>query len=388
MTDLTTPQMLAQNYEFKKLLGEGANGKTWLAYDRLRNVHVAIKELKFNTTEEFKSLELFKREAEVLKSIEVRGVPKFYESIISNSVDSPCYIVQEFVDYPSIQEILDDHYKFSEQETLDLLVEVTKILFALQTRYSPPIIHRDIKPSNILCMKDDVGIHVYLIDFGAVANPQKKSGGSTIAGTFGYMAPEQMQGEVSIQSDFYALGATALHMLTGVSPYNIESEVFKLNFRPVISQEAPRTSNEMRQLLSLLLSPERENRPKDAQTLLKYLENVKRHRAPNYEATFQPATESADKINWLAKRYMASAESETTPTEQWKMADGLIRRMATLTDPDTGMLHNMFEYTFTAFNRTWCGFGITQDAANKQYNFPIKCKIRYNPMNPRINKIM
>ena len=211
--EIVTPAILNLDYRYIKLLGEGANGRTWLARDRRNALNVAIKELKF--VEDFKTFELFQREAEVLQSIRVRGVPRCYANITK---DLTSYIIQEYIPYPSLESMIDAGEIFEEDEVYSILDMVSEILFALETQYIPAIVHRDIKPGNILYQKATrtQEARVWLIDFGAVDNAHKQSSGSTIAGTFGYCAPEQLQGEVSVKSDYYALGATALHLLTGV----------------------------------------------------------------------------------------------------------------------------------------------------------------------------
>jgi len=83
---------------------------------------------------------------------------------------------------------------------------------------APPVVHRDIKPGNIIRRHD--GSYA-LVDFGAVADRLKPEGGSTVVGTYGYMAPEQFQGRASARSDLYGLGATALVMLTGREPEDL-----------------------------------------------------------------------------------------------------------------------------------------------------------------------
>lgn len=265
---IVTPEILNLDYRYVKLLGEGANGFTWLAKDRRNALDVAIKELKF--VDDFKSLELFQREAEVLQSVDVIGVPKCYKSI-TNGFTS--YIVQEYIPYPSLDSMLEEMRKtndvFEEEEVFFIIDKVSEILFALQTQYIPAIIHRDIKPGNILYRRSDRSNEgrVWLIDFGAVDNAHKQSSGSTIAGTFGYMAPEQLQGEVSPRSDFYALGATALHLLTGVFPYEIPNELFQLKFHPVIEEKAPDTSKPMVDLLDKLLASNAQERPQDVHEL-------------------------------------------------------------------------------------------------------------------------
>ena len=267
--EIITPKILNTDYRYIKLLGEGASGLTWLAKDRRTALDVAIKELKF--VDDFKSLELFEREAEVLQSVDVRGVPKCYKNITDGFTS---YIVQEYIPYPSLEKMLEDGEIFDEEEVYIILDKVSEILFALQTQYIPAIVHRDIKPGNILYKradsKDDEP-RVWLIDFGAVDNAHKQSSGSTIAGTFGYMAPEQLQGEVSPRSDFYALGATALHLLTGVFPYEIPNECFQLKFHPVIEENAPNTTKPTIELFDKLLASNAEHRPQDAHELRKLI---------------------------------------------------------------------------------------------------------------------
>ena len=76
------------------------------------------------------------------------------------------------------------------------------------------------------------GYRVWLIDFGAVANPQVKDGGSTVAGTYGYMAPEQLMGQPKPASDLYSMAVMAFYMLTGVPPEAIEVQDFRLLIDP------------------------------------------------------------------------------------------------------------------------------------------------------------
>jgi serine/threonine-protein kinase len=95
----------------------------------------------------------------------------------------------------------------------DWLAQLGDILDYLHSR-NPPIVHRDVKPANLLLRLQDSKI--FLLDFGAV----KEIGtiGSTRIGAPDYMAPEQNRGEPLPASDLYALGPTALFLLSGKSP--------------------------------------------------------------------------------------------------------------------------------------------------------------------------
>ena len=299
----TTPDALAQRYTYIELVGAGAAGKTYKAYDKLTGEHVAIKALRGQV--DFKTRELFEREVETLKSIDVKGVPKFIDFVESPDDSGEVYLVQEFVDGVSLSALLDDAKskgEVSNDETDQLakasespesdsalsdddkdkrvdvtideafvkrfIVEIAGILDALQTQYTPPIIHRDIKPSNILY--DSKSDRFYLIDFGSVTNPQRKSLNSTIAGTQGYMAPEQLLGDATIQSDFYGLGATALHLATGVSPVDMQADGFTLLYDKYID---PLEWNYLvKVLIKRLLAPSPADRPQSAREILEYFQ--------------------------------------------------------------------------------------------------------------------
>jgi hypothetical protein len=79
------------------------------------------------------------------------------------------------------------------------------------------VLHRDIKPSNVVVRPDGSPA---LVDFGSVRRIFRaaEESGSTVAGTYGYMPFEQYMGQASPASDFFALGATLLHLVTGRPP--------------------------------------------------------------------------------------------------------------------------------------------------------------------------
>ena len=277
-TENATPEVLRRNYEYIRILGEGANGRTWLAKDLRTGAEVAVKELK--VFDDFKQVELFARESEVLRSLDIRGVPKFYRSVAPEVATASGYLVQEYVPHPSLQRMLDEGHRFTESEVLGILYEVGRILYELQNRYAPPVLHRDIKASNILYD----GTRVWLIDFGAVANARVRSEGSTVAGTFGYMAPEQLMGDACEQSDFYALGATAVQLLTGIAPHEMECDVFRICLEPVFARAGVVVSAHCMALLEGLLSPDVSGRPASAVELERWVYNVREGRPPREDA--------------------------------------------------------------------------------------------------------
>lgn len=453
--DLETPQRIAKQYRYIELLGEGANGNTYLADALGKGKRVAIKALKLHQSALFKSFELFKREAETLSSIHVRGVPRFYESILSDDVGSECYIIQEYVDAPSIQSYLDGGRVFSERETLWVMRKVVDILRNLHTQYSPPIIHRDIKPSNILCRlpedtKEWENINPYLIDFGAVANAQSNSDKSTVAGTVGYMAPEQNFNECFPQTDLYALGATALHMLTGIAPYEMDFHTYALDYRKVLKEHAPKTSRHMRELLGRLLDYSYDKRPASALVVGMMIDRVLAGKkpAPRKSVTLGLGRFGAWLLWTFSRLYRSDIDFSSDiddalleplgddatrckteiglDLKKYGLVTGTIYKQVILPIKDSLRDNDKYlEYTFTVEDETWCGgdcnppwwlaekvddyvhgeyhslsilqklrrdkpkpwWEVRDDDYDERLDFPLKCVVIYLRKDPSYNRI-
>ena len=231
---LTTPIELADQYTFIEELGRGTQGHVYKATRKRDNAVVAIKQLRIDSIQTWKEYDLFMREAKTLKSLDIPGVVKFEDALEFLNIEHPAaYIVQEYIPGKSLGEMMRANYRFTTQQIFHFAIKLLTILQKLH-HHNPPIIHRDIKPSNILFKPQTAsdGFDLYLIDFGAVANPQIQSGGSTVAGTFGYMPPEQLMGKPCPESDIYALGATLAYMLSGVEPASMQVSDFKLMIEP------------------------------------------------------------------------------------------------------------------------------------------------------------
>ena len=125
---------------------------------------------------------------------------------------------------------------------------VLEVLVYLHGR-TPPVVHRDIKPSNLV-RRPDGGVS--LIDFGALQQVRRSelTVGSTIIGTPGFVAPEQMMGRALPASDLYSLGATLVQLLSGRNPSQLPSRGQRIDFRPYV-----RVSQAFAGFLSRLLAP-------------------------------------------------------------------------------------------------------------------------------------
>jgi serine/threonine protein kinase len=124
------------------------------------------------------------------------------------------YLVMEKIEGQSLAALTSRGGALSRADVVRFLRDAASVLEYLHGR-SPPVIHRDINPKNVIRRPD--GSYA-LVDFGAVRDRLKPEGGSTVVGTFGYMAPEQLQGRALPATDVYSVGATALRLLTGREP--------------------------------------------------------------------------------------------------------------------------------------------------------------------------
>jgi len=99
-------------------------------------------------------------------------------------------------------------------EKLQLVIQ---LLMALSTAHRNKIIHRDIKPENILV---NANLELKIADFGLalVLNDSNITNSSSIVGTPGYMAPEQIHGEKTQQTDLFAAGLVSFELITGNNP--------------------------------------------------------------------------------------------------------------------------------------------------------------------------
>jgi len=226
MGEWSAGSIIEGRYRLVEPLGQGGFGQTWRAQDSATGAPVALKQLDVRRMEDWKSLELFEREAKVLAQLDHPRIPRLVQFVPSRD-GRPGFLVQQLVPGHSLRELIDAGLRFDEVRVRTLAVELLEIAEYLHT-LNPGIIHRDIKPANV--MIDDAG-HAHLVDFGAVFEG-RSSGGSTVAGTFGFMAPEQLQGRSSPASDVYGVGMTLVAMLTGTDPSNLEQRRLKVDFRP------------------------------------------------------------------------------------------------------------------------------------------------------------
>jgi serine/threonine protein kinase len=195
-------------------LGAGSQGETLAAVDKREGRPVAIKRFTIRGAKSWKDVELAEREATVLASLDHPSLPRYIDHFEENGA---LYLVMEKVEGESLAARRRRQAPLQHEQVLRFLTDAAACLRYLHG-HAPPIVHRDIKPGNVLLRPD--GSYCF-VDFGSVRDRLKPEGGSTVVGTFGFMAPEQFQGRAAPVSDVYAVGATALSLITGREPEDL-----------------------------------------------------------------------------------------------------------------------------------------------------------------------
>jgi len=231
-------------------LGEGSQGRTFDAVDKRVGQPVAIKRFDVRGARSWKDVDLAEREARVLQSLSHPRLPRYIDHFEENGA---LYLAMEKIEGSSLASLRKRGQPLSEKDVVRLLHDAADVLGYLHGR-SPPVIHRDLKPGNVIRRPD--GSFAF-VDFGAVRDKLRPEGGSTVVGTFGYMAPEQFQGRALPGSDVYAVGATALAMLTGKEPEELPHKGLAIDVRAALRGVA---SERMVGVLEKMLDPDPDRR--------------------------------------------------------------------------------------------------------------------------------
>lgn len=249
-------------YEMRGLLGEGSQGSTFSGTDRKTDAAVAVKLFDLGKAKDWKALQLFEREVETLKRLSHPGVPQFIDVIVDADSGARA-LVMTAMPGETLANVVRRQGPLPEKRLWGVLVDAAGVLAAV---HKEGLVHRDLKPENLVQKPDGT---IGVVDFGGVGHVRAAQG-STVVGTFGYMAPEQLYGAQTAATDLYALGATLLTLATGKEPEDQPRQGLSID----VDAAAPQLSAPLRTVLKALLAPEPTGRPADAQALLVELRRI------------------------------------------------------------------------------------------------------------------
>ena len=284
---LETPvnKLIKGRYLIQKVLGRGGLGGTYLVLDaRYLDKHYILKEFAPTGSDPQswqKTQELLKGEAEILFQLQHPQIPHFLTCFESNG---HLFLVQEYVQGKTYSALIKDCQEqgqaLSEGAVIHLLADLLPVLAYI---HNNGVIHRDISPSNIILPAE--GGPPVLIDFGMgkqitemrhdpadqdanfIAHMRKLS----LVGKVGYAPYEQIElGICSPSSDLYALGVTAVVLLTGREPALLVNQS-SMQWQ---WQTYAKVSNGLSKILNKMLADTPANRYQSATEVLQDLQSL------------------------------------------------------------------------------------------------------------------
>ncbi|MBA2378657.1 MAG: protein kinase [Blastocatellia bacterium] len=247
---LAGTQLLAERYLLVRRLGKGAMGNVYVANDnKFSNRRVAIKTvrediLSSDSLQEGEAIARFEREAQAAASIQHPNTVSVTD--FGETSDGVFYLVMEYVEGETLHRLLRREGTLAVGRAVRLLRQIAD---GVGAAHEIGILHRDLKPANIFIMQKgsrdgfikvgDFGLakitNQTYTDISSNATPSSRG----IIGTPEFMAPEQMQPEVGVdtRADIYALGTIAYLMLGGKTPF--AGDMMQLVMQKIMHEPAP-----------------------------------------------------------------------------------------------------------------------------------------------------
>jgi tetratricopeptide (TPR) repeat protein len=206
---------LQGGFKILRVLGNGGMGIVYEAQDKALDRKVAIKKMREEIQQDERERARFLQEARLVAKMHHPNIVDIH-SIVED--DGELYLVFEHVEGETLDQVMNRKQRLSVKEAQYIF---RGVCHALEYAHQKAVIHRDLKPSNIMITTEG---RVKVMDFGIARQAKdallKSTKTNHVAGTPQYMAPEQEEGTVRVESDIFSLGACLYEVLTGERPYD------------------------------------------------------------------------------------------------------------------------------------------------------------------------
>jgi serine/threonine protein kinase len=270
-------------YRLDTVLGSGGMGIVYRAWDPQLARAVAIKVVK-RAEDDAAGRARLVREAQSLARLSHTNVCHVYDV---GSEGDEVWVAMELVDGPNLRQWAADHP--SHEELVPMLLGAAE---GLAAAHAAEIIHRDVKPENVLVTREGRAV---VTDFGlarvevpidpaasasAARIPQKLTATGAIAGTPGYLAPEQLTGgAIDARVDQFAWAVMAWELLAGLRPFPEAAEA-RLGAIEAGLKPPPRLPRHVAAALAQALSPSPQDRFASMRELIEAIRKPRRKRTP------------------------------------------------------------------------------------------------------------
>ncbi len=251
-------------FRLGKQIGAGGMGIVYKAIYEETGKEVALKVLPPGLVGDQKLLKRFEREIDILKRLQHPNIVRYYGG---GTHEGQRWYAMEYVDGGSLYDILKKKKKLTWEQAIQV---GRQLCAALEHAHNAGIIHRDLKPGNLFVTSKG---KIKLGDFGIARDTEATAltaAGKTV-GTYAYMAPEQIQGNVPLsrKTDLYATGCLLYEILTGETPFVTENPaemlMMHLNSDPYnVREKVIDCPMELDALIERLLAKNPDDRPYDA----------------------------------------------------------------------------------------------------------------------------
>jgi serine/threonine protein kinase len=227
MTRITPGTVIGGRYVIKRMLGEGGMSMVYLARDETLDMDVALKMIHSVLTNSEQAIAALREEARVTAALSHPNIVRLFNF---EQIGERNFMVVEYVDGPSLQDILDRQRRLSLEETLRYAEPIAQ---GLDYAHQSGVLHRDVKPTNIMIDSRQI---VKLTDFGIARRMKDQAlrlSRELRAGTPPYMAPEQLMGNIiDRRCDIYSFGVVVHECLSGAVPFESGSVEIQIMLKP------------------------------------------------------------------------------------------------------------------------------------------------------------
>jgi len=327
-----SPRARFGDYEIQSRIGAGGMGEVYRARDLRLGRDVALKVLPEAHAEDPERRERFLREARAAAGLSHPNIVTVYEV---GAVDSATYIAMEILPGKTLREMT----RSGPLPTRKILDYAAQIAQGLARAHEAGVVHRDLKPDNVIVTPDGVA---KILDFGLaklVRSPFDRSAGAEgpsetmtqpgeLLGTYGYMSPEQANGDaVDFRSDQFSFGAVLYELAAGRPPFRRNRPVDTLS--AILHEEPepvgrinPAVPTPLRWIIERCLAKDPADRYASTQDLARELVTVREHLS---EASFPAGAVVSPRTRWL-RPLLASATALLVLAASGIVAQRLFRK--------------------------------------------------------------